>query len=161
MGLFSRRVKAEKTFSATDILARLLGRWAGPGKIYTPAGVQNYRVELTFAAKDAGAADASPVQISGSMVSYFESGTVLDTPVQLRLEKEIWSLVYTQTNVHGQGKLSEGKLEFLQKDPSGKPAGQTQEIWNFLSADHLFIESFILDAEGEKEPFLKVVLQKE
>jgi hypothetical protein len=160
MGLFSRRVKTEKTFSTSDILAHLSGRWAGPGKIYTPAGVQNYRVELTFVPGDVGARHASPLQISGEMVSYFESGTVLDTPVQLKFENDIWHLVYTQTNVHGQGKLSEGRLGFLQKDPSGKSAGQTEEIWNFLSADHLFIESFILDAKGEKEPFLKIVLQK-
>ncbi|MCI0405667.1 MAG: hypothetical protein L0209_06295, partial [candidate division Zixibacteria bacterium] len=135
MGLFSRRVKGEKTFSASDILTRLPGRWAGPGKIYTPAGAQNYRVELSFDV-NVGAVREPPLQISGKLVSYFESGTILDTPVQLKLEKEIWSLVYTQTNVHGQGKLSEGKLEFLQKDPSGKSGGQTEEIWNFLSADH-------------------------
>ena len=152
MGLFSRWFKAEKTFSATDILTRLPGRWAGPGKIYTPAGVQDYRVEMTFAAGNAGA--------TGKMVSYFESGTVLDTSVQLKLEKEIWHLVYTQTNVHGRGKLSKGKLEFLQKDPAGKAGGQTEETWNFLSADHLFIENFILGSKGEKEPFLKIMLQK-
>ena len=158
MGLFSRRVKAEKTFSATDILARLPGHWAGPGKIYTPAGVQNYRVELSFDAS-VGVTGGSP-SLTGKMVSYFESGTVLDTPVQLKLENDVWLLVYTQTNVHGQGKLSEGKLKFLQKDPSGKPDGQTEEVWNFLSADHLFIESFIISQSGEKEPFLKLVLQK-
>jgi hypothetical protein len=159
MGFFSRRPGAEKTFSASDILTHLPGRWVGPGKIYTPAGVQNYRVELTFDA-DVGAVRESPLQMSGKMVSYFESGTILDTPVQLKVEKESWFLVYTQTNVHGQGKFSEGKLEFLQKDPSGKPGGQTEEIWNFLSADHLFIENFIIGPGGEREPFLKIVLQK-
>jgi hypothetical protein len=158
MGLFSRRTKAEKTLFASDLLARLPGQWAGPGKIYTPAGVQNYRVELSFDAS-AGAVGGSPC-LTGKMVSYFESGTVLDTPVQLKLEKDVWFLVYTQTNVHGQGKLSEGKLKFLQNDPSGKSAGQTEEVWSFLSADHLFIESFVLDAKREKEPFLKIVLQK-
>lgn len=152
MGLFSRWFKAEKTFSATDILTHLPGRWAGPGKIYTPAGVQNYRVELTLAAENAGA--------TGKMVSYFESGTIHDTPVQLKLEKETWHLVYTRTNVHGQGKLSEGKLEFLQKDPTGKSGGQTIETWTLLSSDHLFIENYILAPTGEKEPFLKVMLQK-
>lgn len=159
MGFFSFFSKENK-LSVSDIFTHLPGRWAGPGKIYTPAGVQNYRVELTFAVEDAGARHASPLQISGKMVSYFESGTVLDTPVQLKLEKDLWFLVYTQTNVHGRGKLSEGKLQFLQKDPSGKPAGQTEEVWNFLSADHLFIESFIISPSGEKEPFLKMVLQK-
>ncbi|MGH8005012.1 MAG: hypothetical protein ACRECJ_09865 [Limisphaerales bacterium] len=156
MGLFSRRFGAKKTLSSSEIFARLPGRWAGPGKIYTPAGVQNYRVELTF---DAAATQASPL-LSGKMISYFESRNILDTPVQLKLEKEIWSLVYTQTNVHGQGKLSEGKLEFLQKDPSGKSNGQTVEIWSFLSSDHLFIESFVIGPTEEKEPFLKIILQK-
>ncbi|MCI0331464.1 MAG: hypothetical protein L0196_11070 [candidate division Zixibacteria bacterium] len=160
MGLFSRWFKAEKKIYASDILARLPGSWAGPGKVYTPAGVQNYRVELTLAAENVGARHASPLQISGKMISYFESGTILDTPVQLKLEKDIWSLIYTQTNVHGQGKFSDGKLEFLQKDPSGKPGGQTVEIWNLLSSDHLFIENFILGPDGKKEPFLKIMLQK-
>ena len=152
MGLFSRWVGAEKTFSASEVLTRLPGRWAGPGKIYTPAGMQNYRVELTLSTDNAGA--------TGKMVSYFESGTVLDTPVQLTLEKEIWHLAYIQTNVHGQGKLAKGKLEFLQKDPSGKSGGQTVETWSFLSTDHLFIESFILGPSGKRDPFLKIVLQK-
>jgi len=158
MGLFSRWFKAEKFFSASEILTHLPGRWAGPGKVYTPAGVQNYRVELMLAA-DAGAIPATP-HLTGKMVSYFESGTILDTPVQLKLEKDIWSLVYTQTNVHGQGKLSTGKLEFIQKDPAGKSGGQTIEIWTLLSTDHLFIENFILGPTSEKEPFLKIVLQK-
>lgn len=158
MGLFSRADKSQKDFSSEEVLIRLPGRWAGPGKIYTPVGVQNYRVELTLDA-DAGTTPALPL-LTGKLVSYFESGTILDTPVQLKLEKEIWHLVYTQTNVHGQGKLSEGKLEFLQKDPAGKSGGQTIEIWNFLSADHLFIENFILGPTGEKEPFLKIMLQK-
>ncbi len=152
MGLFSRWLGAEKTFSASEVLTRLPGRWAGPGKIYTPAGMQNYRVELTLSVDNAGA--------TGKMVSYFESGTVLDTPVQLTLEKEIWHLAYIQTNVYGQGKLAKGKLEFLQKDPSGKSGGQTVETWSFLSTDHLFIENFILGPTGEKEPFLKIMLQK-
>lgn len=158
MGLFSRRVKAKKTFSATDVLTHLPGRWTGPGKIYTPAGVQNYRVELSFDAS-AEATGGSP-NLTGKMISYFESGAVLDTPVQLKLEKDIWSLVYTQTNVHGEGKFHQGRLEFLQKDPSGKSGGQTEEIWNFLSADHLFIESYIIGQTGDKEPFLKIILQK-
>ncbi len=158
MGLFSRWFKAEKNFSASEIFVHLPGCWAGPGKIYTPAGVQNYRVELTLDA-DAGALPASPL-LTGKLISYFESGTILNTPVQLKLEKEIWYLVYTQTNVHGQGKLAAGKLEFLQKDPSGKSGGQTVETWSFLSADHLFIENFILGPTVEKEPFLKIMLQK-
>ncbi len=155
MGLFSRWFKAEKAFFAADILTRLPGSWAGPGKIYTPAGVQNYRVELTLTKEG-----AEPTVLTGKMVSYFDSGTILDTPVQLKLEKEIWHLVYTQTNVHGQGRLSNGKLEFLQKDPAGKSGGQTVEIWNFLSPDHLFMENFIVGPTGEKEPFLKIMLQK-
>ncbi len=152
MGLFSRWFKAEKKFSASEILTHLPGRWAGPGKIYTPAGVQNYRVELTLAAENAGA--------NGNMVSYFESGTILDTPVQLKLESEFWHLVYTQTNVHGKGKIAEGGLVFSQKDPSGKSGGETVEIWTFLSPDHLFIENFILGPTGAREPFLKIILQK-
>ncbi len=158
MGFFSRWFKAEKKFSASEILTNLPGRWAGRGKIYTPAGVQNYRVELTLNA-DASVTSTAHL-LSGQMVSYFESGTVLDTPVQLKLEKDLWSLVYTQTNVHGQGKLNAGKLEFLQKDPSGKSGGKTEEIWTFLSPDHLFIENFILSPTGAREPFLKIVLQK-
>lgn len=158
MGLFSRADKSQKNFSLEEVLTYLPGHWAGPGKIYTPAGVQNYRVELTLDADTA----TTPVSrlLTGKLVSYFESGTILDTPVQLKLEKEIWFLVYTQTNVHGQGKLAAGKLGFLQKDPPSKSGGQTEEIWNFLSADHLFIENFIIGPTGEREPFLKIMLQK-
>lgn len=159
MGLFSRADKSKQKFSSEEILTHLLGSWTGPGKVYTPAGVQNYRVELSFDA-GVGPVHQPPLQISGKMVSYFESGTVLDTPVQLKLDKDVWSLIYTQTNVHGRGKLSERKFEFLQNDPSGKSAGQTVEVWNFLSADHLFIESFLISETGEREPFLKIVLQK-
>ncbi len=158
MGLFSRWFGAKKNSSASDIFTRLPGHWAGPGKVYTPAGVQNYRVELTLNA-DVAMTSAAHL-LSGQMVSYFESGTVLDTPVQLKSEKDIWSLIYTQTNVQGKGKIVEGGLVFSQKDPSGKSGGQTEEIWNFLSTDHLFIENFIIGPAGEKEPFLKIILQK-
>lgn len=159
MGLFSRWKKGEKKISAEDILSRLPGGWAGPGKIYTPAGAQNYRVELTLTS-DVRARHASPLQISGKMISFFDSGSNLETSVNLKLENETWSLSYSQTNVHGTGKLDAGRLEFLQKDPSGKSAGQTLEIWNFLSTDHLFIENFIVGPNGEREPFLKIILQK-
>ncbi len=152
MGLFSRWRKSGKKLSAADILSRLPGSWAGAGKIYTPAGAQNYRVELTFTSAAAGA--------TGRMISYFDSGSNLETSIDLKVEKETWSLSYSQTNVHGTGKLTAGMLEFLQKDPSGKSAGQTLEIWNFLSVDHIFIENFIVGPNGEREPFLKIILQK-
>lgn len=158
MGLFSRWKKGEKKISAEDILSRLPGGWAGPGKIYTPAGAQNYRVGLTL--EEVRAVREPPLQITGKMISFFDSGSNLETSVDLKLEKETWSLSYSQTNVHGTGKLTAGKLEFLQKDPSGKSAGQTLEIWNFLSTDHLFIENFVIGPNGEREPFLKIMLQK-
>ena len=103
---------------------------------------------------------ASPLQISGKMISFFDSGSNLETAIDLKLEKDIWSLSYSQTNVHGEGKLTAGKLEFLQKDTSDKSSGQTVEIWNFLSAEHLFIENYILGLNTEREPFLKIILQK-
>ena len=117
--------------------------------------MQNYRAELTLAKEG-----AETTALTGKMISYFESGAILETPIQLKSEKDIWSLIYTQTNVHGKGKLSEGKLEFLQKDPTGKSGGETVEIWSFLSPDHLFIENFIIGPTGEREPFLKIMLQK-
>jgi len=99
--------------------------------------------------------------LKGRMITFFPSDSKLKTDVELRLSGAgYWSLVYTQTNVHGRGKLIGNKLEFLQKDPSGKSAGQTLEIWNFLSPDHIFVENFILGPRGEKEPFLKIMLQK-
>ncbi len=158
MALFSWG-RSDKRLSAQEIVSSLPGTWSGPGKIYTPAGTQNYRVELTLSS-DVGARHASPLQISGKMISFFDSGSNLETLVDLKLEKEIWSLTYSQTNVHGQGKLTGDKLEFLQKDPSGKSGGQTVEVWNFLSPEHLFIENFVLDPKGEREPFLKIMLQK-
>ena len=158
MGLFWRSPEKEKKFSAAEILANLPGRWAGPGKIYTPAGTENYRVELTLTS-EVGATPTLPL-LTGKMISFLPSGSNLETAVNLKLEKEVWSLVYTQTNVHGQGKLTGSKIEFLQKDPTGKSGGQTVEIWNFLSPDHLFIETYVLGPNGEREPFLKIILQK-
>jgi hypothetical protein len=156
MALFSWG-RSDKKLSAQEIVSSLPGTWSGPGKVYTPAGTQNYRVELTLAA--VGATGESPA-LSGKMISFFSSGSNLETPIDLKLEKEVWSLSYIQTNVHGTGKLSTGKLEFLQKDPTGKTSGQTLEIWNFLSPGHLFIETFVLSSEEKREPFLKIILQK-
>jgi len=156
MALFSWG-RSDKKLSAQEIVSSLPGSWSGPGKIYTPAGIQNYRAELTLVT--VGAIHESPA-FSGKMISFFSSGSNLETPIDLKLEKEMWSLSYVQTNVHGTGQLTAGKLEFLQKDPAGKSSGRTLEIWNFLSPDHLFIENFVLDPKGEREPFLKIMLQK-
>lgn len=157
MALFSWG-RSDKRLSAQEIVSSLLGTWSGPGKIYTPAGAQNYRVELVLA--PIGVVREPPLQFSGKMISFFSSGSNLETAINLKLEKDAWSIFYAQTNVQGRGKLTGNRLEFLQKDPTGKSTGQTVEIWNFLASDHLFIETYVLSPDGCREPFLKIILQK-
>ena len=158
MGFFPRSPKTKKSFTANEILTHLPGNWAGHGKIYTPAGNQNYLVELKFAIQTA--ANVQEPNLEGRMVSYLPSGSNLETEVLLKVQNDIWFLTYSQTNVYGQGKLQDGRIEFLQKDPTGRSEGQTAEFWKLLSPDHLFIETYVLGPSGQEEPFLKIVLQK-